>query len=673
MKYAFRFLLVAVTIALPVAHASAAQFFLAVGGSDANPGSIGSPFGTLNFAVNQLSAGDTLFLRGGVYQGVGEVEIDVTGTAGSPITIRNYQNEVPVLSGTRVIDSGWANDGGGVWKRTIATDAFLIPNFRPLLVMQNVKGSVGGDYLGTPPDPVNSRAAMTSPGTWFFDGTDLFVYPNDLGAGGDANSYTFEIGEHANCFRDNASTFANYLTIQGLTFRGYTGGSVAATQTITVPGAILFSSTATMRTNITLDGCTFLQNFRGFRMGNINNFTVRNCLFKGNIASGFSQGLTNGAVQTGLLIENCSVIDTHGPWPEKAIDDKNPAAMKIHKVSSGAVRGCTINGVLTNRDNDYPPHGIWLDVDVSNLVVENNYIAHVEGLEADFSGGRGIFIERRCDDITIQRNVIFDCTKGIVIGNKNQPTTDWPLNAMVFHNTIVNSSHIGIYVHGTEGATLINNLVTGDSNSQINVTSNVLDHAANQPGGIVANYNDLWEPSPPGAGLYFTGRGAWNTLSNANDAAALSEAAVSGLTNNLHSDPLYQNIALEDFRLGAGSPAIDFGLDQGQGFNAGAPDLGAIEFGSLTSYGDTDADGISDRDEVDGTLGFVTSPVNADTDGDGFNDKLEIDNGTDPTSAGSFPSLPLSPFGGLVVFVSLIGLGLAYFARNREPSLPTAP
>lgn len=622
-----------------VSNAWCTHYYLSTSGSDIDNGSLTDPWATLAFSVNQLTPGDTLYIRGGIYQGDGDVEIDVSGTNGSPITIINYQNEKPQFYGTKVIDNGWIDNGAGIWSRDLSLDGFVLSDLRAALVFQNTKGSVGGNFMSSPPDPMNSLGELTGPGMWYQSGTTLYVHPKDMGAGGNANDYTFEIGDIVNCIRDMNAPFSSYLHIEGLTFRGYTGVTVNSTYAVNKPGALSFANASSTRTDITLANNIFKQNFRGFRMGNINNFTVSESIFLENIASGFSFGLTNGFVQTGALIEDCSFIDTHAPWPEKSIDDKNPAAMKLHMLNNATVQGCTIDGVLTNRDNDYPAHGIWLDKDVSNVTVKNNFVAHVDGLEAAFLGGRGIFIERRCDDIVVERNVIYDCTKGIVIGNLGQPDTDWPESAEILHNTIVDSSHIGIWINGVDSATLLNNLVIGDSLSQLSASADSLDYIQNLSGGIHIDYNNLWEPSPPGAGLYYAGRGVWSTLANADDAAVLSEGAISGLGAMIHEDPLFKNSGARDFRLRAVSGSVDVGLDWGQPFEGTAPDLGALEISSVNINGDIDHDGISDRDEIGGTLGFFTDPFDADSDDDGFQDGYEVSLNSNPNSGGSIPTV----------------------------------
>lgn len=76
--------------------AEATTYYVSRTGSDSNPGSLNQPFQSLARGVSVLQAGDTLYIRGGVYT----EKIDTgtkTGTAGNPITIASYPGEVAIL------------------------------------------------------------------------------------------------------------------------------------------------------------------------------------------------------------------------------------------------------------------------------------------------------------------------------------------------------------------------------------------------------------------------------------------------------------------------------------------------------------------------------------------------------------------------------------------------
>lgn len=83
------------------AVSSAADRFVAPGGSDANPGSLEQPWQTFAHAAGQLVAGDTLFLRSGIYT-ERLILTGKSGTAEAPIVIRNYESESPVIDGETV-------------------------------------------------------------------------------------------------------------------------------------------------------------------------------------------------------------------------------------------------------------------------------------------------------------------------------------------------------------------------------------------------------------------------------------------------------------------------------------------------------------------------------------------------------------------------------------------
>lgn len=75
------------------AQRSAVTYYVATTGNNGNPGTIGSPFQTLNYAVGQLSAGDTLLVRGGTYA-ESLVNVIPSGTSWSNVVrIKNYPSE----------------------------------------------------------------------------------------------------------------------------------------------------------------------------------------------------------------------------------------------------------------------------------------------------------------------------------------------------------------------------------------------------------------------------------------------------------------------------------------------------------------------------------------------------------------------------------------------------
>jgi hypothetical protein len=103
---------------LPMVSRELGGFFVSPNGSDANPGTQSQPWRTIGKAARMLVSGDTLYIRGGVYQEA--VEFARSGTSYAPIRILAYPGEVPVIDGNN----------------------FILPNheFGPLLTLS-------GDYI----------------------------------------------------------------------------------------------------------------------------------------------------------------------------------------------------------------------------------------------------------------------------------------------------------------------------------------------------------------------------------------------------------------------------------------------------------------------------------------------------------------------------------------------
>ena len=74
-----------------------ATYFIATDGSDAAAGTITAPFATFDHAIALAQPGDTIYVRGGVYDLDHVVTIDTAGTAADPIRLWAYDGEQPIL------------------------------------------------------------------------------------------------------------------------------------------------------------------------------------------------------------------------------------------------------------------------------------------------------------------------------------------------------------------------------------------------------------------------------------------------------------------------------------------------------------------------------------------------------------------------------------------------
>lgn len=81
--------------------ARGADFFVAPGGLDTNPGSMAQPWGTIQKAANSLTPGDRVLVRAGVY--AERVTVNVSGSAaGGSVRFENFPGERPILDATGV-------------------------------------------------------------------------------------------------------------------------------------------------------------------------------------------------------------------------------------------------------------------------------------------------------------------------------------------------------------------------------------------------------------------------------------------------------------------------------------------------------------------------------------------------------------------------------------------
>lgn len=86
----------------PAVSLDADTFFVAPDGDDANPGTYDRPWATLNHAAETLQAGQTVYVRGGVYALERQVRFKNAGREGAWITYAAYPGEAPVFDAQAV-------------------------------------------------------------------------------------------------------------------------------------------------------------------------------------------------------------------------------------------------------------------------------------------------------------------------------------------------------------------------------------------------------------------------------------------------------------------------------------------------------------------------------------------------------------------------------------------
>ncbi len=105
-----------------VLSASAATYYVATNGSDSSAGTASFPFRTIQKAINVVTAGDVIQVRGGVYS---PVIISKSGAQNQPIVLQAYPGERPVIDaasgGTRAIEIS----SGSTW---ITIEGFELKN-----------------------------------------------------------------------------------------------------------------------------------------------------------------------------------------------------------------------------------------------------------------------------------------------------------------------------------------------------------------------------------------------------------------------------------------------------------------------------------------------------------------------------------------------------------------
>ncbi|NCC52409.1 MAG: hypothetical protein EOM20_14485 [Spartobacteria bacterium] len=93
-----------------------AIYYVATNGDNEAEGAIDAPWATISSAVNRVTGGDRVIVRGGTYREEAIIT-NTSGTADNYIHLEAYPGETPVMKGSDVI-SDWIHHSGNIWKHT---------------------------------------------------------------------------------------------------------------------------------------------------------------------------------------------------------------------------------------------------------------------------------------------------------------------------------------------------------------------------------------------------------------------------------------------------------------------------------------------------------------------------------------------------------------------------
>ena len=106
-------------LGLPLAQAG--NYYVSPSGSDTAPGTLSQPFKTIQKAATVMVAGDTAYIRAGVYRET--VTPTNSGTQNAPITYMPYNGESVTISGADVIPAKLVDlSSGNIYKAPMSWD-----------------------------------------------------------------------------------------------------------------------------------------------------------------------------------------------------------------------------------------------------------------------------------------------------------------------------------------------------------------------------------------------------------------------------------------------------------------------------------------------------------------------------------------------------------------------
>jgi hypothetical protein len=322
-------------------NVQAATYHVSATGSDTNPGTVTQPFRTIARGVSSLTAGDTLYIRGGTWT----EQIDMSGKAGTPgkyITMAGYPGErVTINTGNMFAIKGTYSPSNSYFifenlildgvNNTVSGVYWTIGGGSHDIIIRNVEIKnwyggllIGGDNIQVINCKIHDLRSLTGLpgdrvyGIYFHHGTNGVIEGNDIynNPGGGMQAYPGPITNLA--IRRNKFHNNNSLTSSSL------------------GGLILSGDSGTTVTGVEVSNNVFYNNgsapTHGYSPGlqimwNASNNHVWNNTFFGNQGYGLEVGVASAANN---VLQNNIVYGNLNP----GIHDVGTATIKSHNLTT---------------------------------------------------------------------------------------------------------------------------------------------------------------------------------------------------------------------------------------------------------------------------------------------------------------------------------------------------
>lgn len=396
-----------------------ATYYVAKNGSNSNPGSEASPFLTIQYGANALSAGDTLYVKQGTYK-ERIADYGKAGTISARVTISAFGTDEVIIDASPTMAGSWSLVSGSIYRRAIGFKASnVIYNETPLIP----------SVVQTGDTSVYNQSTMQE-GYFFYDTNSGYLYawlPG--GVAPDDNLHVVEWDEtnkpngiylwNSSYWTFNKLTIA-YATWYGINYQADSGGTGHNTVT-----------------NCTIKFCG--QN--GIGLGPYSTVTGNHVYY--NVMMNFPRGRYNqgyGGWGGGVSAGHDSIFENN----------------TIHNNGGEGLISYLSDNMIYRGNTIYDNWSVNLYVDnESNILVENNFIYCNDPnySEAVNSGGvlnniqkrvRGMGIMTadeyydgiaRLNNVTIRNNIISNCRYGY--WHSADVSGSAPKNIKIFNNTIV--------------------------------------------------------------------------------------------------------------------------------------------------------------------------------------------------------------------------------------------